>query len=69
VRGELVFDHVTFAYHVDERGLLADVKRYGMESVGAALSGGKGNGHPPTPAGARGGRDACPGQPGARDRS
>ncbi len=46
VRGELVFDHVTFAYHVDERGLLADVKRYGMESVGAALSGGKGNGHP-----------------------
>jgi ATP-binding cassette subfamily B protein len=39
VRGELVFDGVTFRYNVDESKLLKDVKRYGrMEDVGAVLS-------------------------------
>jgi ATP-binding cassette, subfamily B, bacterial len=41
VRGELVFDHVTFNYDVDGKALLSDVKRYGrMDNVAAALSGG-----------------------------
>ncbi len=46
VRGELVFDDVTFRYYVDESKLLKDVKRYGrMEDVGAVLSlGGDGSG-------------------------
>src|SRR5512140_3814304 len=53
VRGELVFDNVTFRYNVDESKLLKDVKRYGrMEDVGAVLSlgedGGK-NGNGSTP--------------------
>jgi ATP-binding cassette subfamily B protein len=39
VKGELLFDHVTFTYSVDESKLLKDVKRYGrMEDVGAVLS-------------------------------
>jgi ATP-binding cassette subfamily B protein len=42
VRTELVFDHVTFQYQVDERHLLSDVHRFGsMDSVTAALSDGK----------------------------
>jgi len=41
VRGELIFDHVTFKYDVDSKALLSDVKRYGrMDNVEAALSGG-----------------------------
>ncbi len=41
VRGELLFDHVTFKYDVDGSALLSDVKRYGrMDNVEAALSGG-----------------------------
>jgi len=40
VRGELVFDHVTFLYAIDEHNLLSQVERHGsMESVRAALSG------------------------------
>ncbi len=39
VRGELVFDNVTFDYHVDPRLLLREVSRRGMDSVGAVLSG------------------------------
>jgi ATP-binding cassette subfamily B protein len=42
VRGELIFDHVTFKYDVDGTALLSVVKRYGkMDSVEAALSGGR----------------------------
>jgi ATP-binding cassette subfamily B protein len=44
VRGELVFDNVSFWYDVDESKLLSDVKRYGqMHNVTAtlSLSGGK----------------------------
>ncbi len=46
VKGDLVFENVTFNYDVDESKLLKDVKRYGrMEDVGAVLSlSGKGNG-------------------------
>jgi ATP-binding cassette subfamily B protein len=41
VRGELIFDHVTFKYDVDGKALLSVVKRYGkMDNVDAALSGG-----------------------------
>ncbi len=41
VRGELVFDDVTFRYNVDSKSLLSDVKRYGrMDNVDAVLSGG-----------------------------
>jgi ATP-binding cassette subfamily B protein len=41
VRGELIFDHVTFKYDVGGKALLSDVKRYGrMDNVEAALSGG-----------------------------
>ena len=40
VRGEIVFDHVTFVYAVDQRILLSDVQRPGqMEAVQAVLSG------------------------------
>jgi ATP-binding cassette, subfamily B, bacterial len=39
VRGQLVFDDVTFRYNLDDSKLLKDVKRYGrMEDVGAVLS-------------------------------
>ncbi len=42
VKGELVFDKVTFRYDVEGKALLSDVKRYGrMENVGAVLSGGQ----------------------------
>ncbi len=42
VKGELVFDNVTFNYKVDESKLLKDVKRYGrMEDVGAVFSSGE----------------------------
>ncbi len=46
VRGQLVFEDVTFRYNLDDSKLLKDVKRYGrMEDVGAVLSlGGGGNG-------------------------
>ena len=46
VRGQLVFEDVTFRYNLDDSKLLKDVKRYGrMEDVGAVLSlGGSGNG-------------------------
>src|SRR5512143_483043 len=46
VRGQLVFDNVTFQYNLDDSKLLKDVKRYGrMEDVGAVLSLGEdGNG-------------------------
>ena len=38
-RGDIVFEDVTFLYHIDQRMLLGDVKRYGqMEAVSAALS-------------------------------
>jgi ATP-binding cassette subfamily B protein len=41
-RGELVFEHVSFRYEVDETRLLRDVRRYGkMEDVAAVLSGGE----------------------------
>ena len=40
VRGELVFDQVTFKYDQAGKALLSDVKRYGrMDDVAAALSG------------------------------
>lgn len=40
VDGELIFDHVTFNYDVDESLLLTDVERVGrMDNVKAALSG------------------------------
>ena len=47
-RGDIVFEDVTFLYHIDQRMLLGDVKRYGqMEAVSAALSGDKSaNGKP-----------------------
>ena len=39
VKGDLVFEKVTFNYDIDESKLLKDVKRYGrMEDVGAVLS-------------------------------
>ena len=46
VKGDLVFENVTFNYDIDESKLLKDVKRYGrMEDVGAVLSlANKGNG-------------------------
>ena len=40
VRGELVFENVTFRYDLDEKALLSEVPRYGrMDQVAAALSG------------------------------
>jgi ATP-binding cassette subfamily B protein len=40
VRGELVFEHVTFRYDTDGKALLSDVKRYGrMDNFDAVLSG------------------------------
>lgn len=40
VRGELVFENVTFRYRMDEEGLLNDVRRYGrIDDVMAVLSG------------------------------
>jgi ATP-binding cassette subfamily B protein len=42
VRGELVFDDVSFRYEVDEKRLLSEVKRHGqMQNVTAVLSLGK----------------------------
>jgi ATP-binding cassette subfamily B protein len=42
VRGELVFEDVSFRYEVKKESLLSDVQRYGsMDRVQAALSGGK----------------------------
>jgi ATP-binding cassette, subfamily B, bacterial len=38
VRGELVFENVSFQYRSDSRALLGDVKRFGMDSVTASLS-------------------------------
>jgi ATP-binding cassette, subfamily B, bacterial len=40
IRGELVFENVSFRYDVDEEHLLSDVHRYGsMDNVAAVLSG------------------------------
>ncbi len=45
VRGEIVFEDVTFRYQVDQRTLLSEVQRFGqMDSVQAVLSGGQGRG-------------------------
>jgi ATP-binding cassette subfamily B protein len=38
VKGELVFEDVSFLYKVDESGLLGDVKRFGMEAVTTVFS-------------------------------
>ncbi|MFN2299453.1 MAG: ABC transporter ATP-binding protein [Anaerolineales bacterium] len=38
VRGELVFENVSFRYTADEGGLLSDVKRFRMDSVEAVFS-------------------------------
>jgi ATP-binding cassette, subfamily B, bacterial len=40
IRGEITFDQVTFQYDAGEKNLLSQVKRHGMDSVTAALSGG-----------------------------
>ena len=40
VRGEILFDNVTFRYDSGSQNLLSAVKRHGMDSVTAALSGG-----------------------------
>jgi ATP-binding cassette subfamily B protein len=55
VRGELVFENVTFTYKTDDNILLSDVKRHGsMDSVGAVLSGDRrGNGKTPATSQAR----------------
>lgn len=59
VRGELVFEDVTFKYDVDEKSLLSDVHRYGqMEAVTAVLSGGKGAGTGRSREGNGGGEEA-----------
>jgi ATP-binding cassette subfamily B protein len=51
VRGELTFEKVTFQYQSVDQPLLSEVRRYGMQSVTAALSGGTpgsaGAGRPP----------------------
>jgi ATP-binding cassette subfamily B protein len=40
IRGDLVFDEVTFRYEIDKDNLLREVKRFGrMDDVGAVLSG------------------------------
>jgi ATP-binding cassette, subfamily B, bacterial len=42
IRGELVFENVTFRYDINEESLLSDVRRFGsMDSVTAVLSGSK----------------------------
>jgi len=42
IRGELVFEDVSFKYGIDEEHLLSDVHRYGsMDNVAAVLSGAK----------------------------
>jgi ATP-binding cassette subfamily B protein len=51
VRGELVFDHVSFKYEIKEENLLSDVDRIGrMDRIDRALSGGdvlkEGDSHP-----------------------
>jgi ATP-binding cassette subfamily B protein len=38
VKGELVFENVSFIYSRDERGLLSGVKRFGMDSVTTVFS-------------------------------
>lgn len=38
VKGELVFEDVSFQYKTDDRGLLSDVKRFGMDAVTAVFS-------------------------------
>jgi ATP-binding cassette subfamily B protein len=38
VKGELVFENVSFRYSADERGLLSGVKRFGMDAVEAVFS-------------------------------
>jgi ATP-binding cassette subfamily B protein len=38
VKGELVFENVSFRYKTDDRGLLSDVKRFGMDAVTAVFS-------------------------------
>jgi ATP-binding cassette, subfamily B, bacterial len=47
VRGDLLFDHVSFKYTINEATLLKDVRRYGsMSDVTASLSGGDGGKKP-----------------------
>jgi ATP-binding cassette, subfamily B, bacterial len=38
IRGELAFEDVSFQYSRDESGLLAEVKRFGMDAVTAVMS-------------------------------
>jgi len=38
VKGELVFENVSFRYSTEERGLLSGVKRFGMDAVTAVFS-------------------------------
>ena len=40
VQGELTFEEVTFQYEAGDQNLLSEVRRFGMQSVTAALSGG-----------------------------
>jgi ATP-binding cassette subfamily B protein len=38
VKGELIFEDVSFRYSTDEQGLLSDVRRFGMDAVTAVFS-------------------------------
>ena len=64
VSGRLEFDHVTFKYEGREQPMLSDVRRFGMDSVTAALSGGKGA-HPAN--GKNGGEEDAPARSQARE--
>jgi ATP-binding cassette subfamily B protein len=66
VSGRLEFDHVTFKYEAREQSMLSDVRRFGMDSVTAALSGGKG-GHSAN--GKDGGEEEPPPRSQARERA
>jgi ATP-binding cassette subfamily B protein len=66
VSGRLEFDHVTFKYEAREQPMLSDVRRFGMDSVTAALSGGKGA-HPSN--GKDGGEEEAPARSQARERA
>jgi ATP-binding cassette, subfamily B, bacterial len=66
VSGRLEFDHVTFQYEAREQPMLSDVRRFGMDSVTAALSGGKG-GRPAN--GKDGNEEEAPARSQARERA
>jgi ATP-binding cassette subfamily B protein len=66
VAGRLEFDHVTFRYEAREQPILSDVRRFGMDSVTAALSGGKKT-HPAD--GKDGGEEEAPARSQARERA